>query len=73
MELSVFLYFFTIICYNLNCRVPAWSAGKSGILVSAALLIFFNQHLSTTKPGGGNRAVNPEKEKNIQFSILSIA
>lgn len=36
------LYFFTIICYNFNCRVPAWSAGKSGILVSAALLIFFN-------------------------------
>ena len=48
MELSVFLYFFIIICYNLNCRVPAWSAGKSGILVSAALLIFFNFTKSKT-------------------------
>ena len=53
------LYFFAVVCYYFNCRVPAWSAGKSGILVSAALLIFFNFFHTRPRPCLANGVYYP--------------
>src|SRR5690606_34919683 len=58
-------------CYNFNCRVPAWSAGKSGILVSAALLIFLTLQ-NQKSPSAREKPAYYRRSLMIKFRIYSL-